>query len=104
MVFKKITEEALDTKVDVRLTSAEKAMLQEDAELAGISMSALVRARYFGRPIIANADQVMLRELRRQGGLLKKIHSESAGAYAAETSAALFLITETIKNIGSNRS
>lgn len=100
MVFQAIGEEPLDTKVDVRLTSAEKARLQEDAELAGMSMSALVRARYFGRAIIANTDQVMIRELRRQGGLLKKIHEDSGGAYAAETSAALFLLSEAIKSIG----
>lgn len=47
MVFQAIGDEPLDTKVDVRLTSAEKARLQEDAEIAGMSMSALVRARYF---------------------------------------------------------
>ncbi|MDO8344982.1 MAG: MobB mobilization protein [Cellvibrio sp.] len=89
----------LDTKVDVRLTSAEKARLQEDAYLAGMSMSALVRARYFGRPIIANTDQVMIRELRRQGGLLNKVHTQSDGAYSAETAAALVLISDAIKSI-----
>lgn len=99
MVFQAIGDEPLDTKVDVRLTSEEKARLQEDAFLAGMSMSALVRARYFGRPIIANTDQVMIRELRRQGGLLNKVHTESAGAYSAETAAALRLIIDAIKSI-----
>ncbi len=103
MVFKAIGEEPLDGKLDLRLTLAEKELLKEDAELAGMSMSALVRARYFGRPIIANTDQVMIRELRRQGGLLNKIHNESGGAYAAETSAALFLISEAIKSISRAR-
>ena len=101
MVFQAIGDEPLDTKVDVRLTSEEKARLQEDAELAGMSMSALVRARYFGRPIIANTDQVMIRELRRQGGLLNKVHTESNGAYSAETAAALVLISHAIKSIAS---
>ena len=99
MVFEAIGDEPLDTKVDVRLTSAEKSRLQEDAELAGLSMSALVRARYFGRPIIANTDQVMIRELRRLGGLLKNVHVESDGAYSAETSAALLLLSDAIKSI-----
>ena len=99
MVFKAIGDEPLDTKVDVRLTREEKARLQEDAEFAGMSMSALVRARYFGRPIIANTDQVMIRELRRQGGLLNKVHLESDGAYSAETAAALRLISDAIKSI-----
>lgn len=99
MVFEAIGDEPLDTKVDVRLTSAEKARLQEDADLAGMSMSALVRARYFGRPILANTDQVMIRELRRLGGLLKTIHVESDGAYSAETAAALLLVSDAIKKL-----
>lgn len=99
MVFETMGDEPLDTKVDVRLTSAEKARLQEDAELAGMSMSALVRARYFGRPILANTDQVMIRELRRLGGLLKNIHVESDGAYSAETAAALVLVSDAIKKL-----
>lgn len=99
MVFEVIGDEPLDTKVDVRLTSDEKSRLKEDAEIAGISMSALVRARYFGRPIIANTDQVMIRELRRLGGLLKSVHVESDGAYSAETSAALLLLSDAIKSI-----
>lgn len=99
MVFEAIGDEPLDTKVDVRLTSVEKARLQEDADLAGMSMSALVRARYFGRPILANTDQVMIRELRRLGGLLKTIHVESDGAYSAETAAALVLVSDAIKKL-----
>ena len=100
MVFKKIGDDGLDAIVNVRLTSAEKERLRDDADMAALSMSALVRARYFGRPVIAHADQVMIKELRRLGGLLKHVHNESAGAYAAETSAALFLVSEAIRKVG----
>ena len=99
MPFEKIGDEALDEKIAVRLTTAEKQRLAVDAEIAGLSMSALVRARYFGRPIITNTDQVMIRELRRLGGLLKNVHVESDGAYSAETSAALLLLSDAIKSI-----
>ena len=81
--------EQLDAMLNVRLTAAEKAMLQEDADLAGLTMSELVRRRYFGRPIIANADEVMIRELRRIGGLLKHVHNESGGAYSESTAHAV---------------
>ena len=64
MVFQTHGIEPLDAVINVRLTSAEKAALKEDADLAGLSMSELVRRRYFGRPIIASADVVMLKELR----------------------------------------
>jgi hypothetical protein len=79
---KKMTDiEPLDKRISVRLTAAEKIKLAEDAQIAGLGLSELVRRRYFGRPIIANADAAVLRELRRLGGLLKYLNSESAGAY-----------------------
>lgn len=100
MVFQKIGDEGLDAIVNVRLTSDEKERLRDDADMANLSMSALIRARYFGRPVIAHADQVMIKELRRLGGLLKKVHTDSDGAYAPETSAALQLLTRAIRKVG----
>lgn len=99
MVFQKIGDEGLDAFVNVRLTSEEKERLRDDADMAALSMSALIRARYFGRPVVAHADQVMIKELRRLGGLLKHVHNESGGAYATETSAALFLVSEAIRRV-----
>lgn len=92
MPFQQIGDEPLLEKIAVRLTPDEKERLHDDADLAGLSMSALVRRRYFGRPIVANADAVMLKELRRLGGLLKHVHLESNGAYSKETAAALAAI------------
>lgn len=89
----------LDALVSVRLTSDEKSVLQEDADLAGLSMSELIRRRYFGRPIVANTDQIMLRELRRLGGLVKHIHNESSGAYSDDTAAVLRSIKAAIEKL-----
>lgn len=99
MPFEKIGDECLDAVVNVRLTREEKERLRDDAEMAALPMSALVRARYFGRPIVAHADKILIKELRRLGGLLKHVHNESGGAYSAETSAALFLVSEAIKKV-----
>ena len=99
MPFQKLGDEALDAIVNVRLTSLEKERLREDADLAGLSMSELVRRRYFGKPIIANADRVMLKELRRIGGLLKHVHNESNGAYTKETVAALATVKKYIEKL-----
>lgn len=99
MPFPLLGDDPLDAIVNVRLTSEEKERLRDDADMAGLSMSALIRARYFGRPVVAHADQVLIKELRRLGGLLKHVHNESGGAYAAETSAALFLVSEAIRKI-----
>lgn len=89
----------LDALVSVRLTSDEKAILQEDADLAGLSMSELIRRRYFGRPIVANVDQIMLRELRRLGGLVKHIHNQSDGAYSKDTADVLRSIKAAIEKL-----
>jgi hypothetical protein len=103
MGFEKHADETLDEKIAVRLTREEKGKLAEDAYLAGLSMSALVRARYFGRPIIANTDQIMVRELRRIGGLLKHIHNESNGIYSKETAQILTELNAFISSIGAKK-
>jgi hypothetical protein len=79
----------LTEKIAVRVTAAEKVRLQEDALVAGLTVSALVRRRYFGRPVVASTDMTTIRELRRIGGLLKHLHQESGGAYRAQTAEAL---------------
>lgn len=92
-------DERLDAKIAVRLTQAEKEQLQEDADMAALSVSELVRRRYFGRKITASTDQIMLRELRRLGGLLKHIHNESDGKYSKETAALFGEIQAYIRSI-----
>lgn len=99
MVFQTKGISGLDAVINVRLTTAEKVRLQDDADMAGISMSELVRARYFGRPVIANADQVMVKELRRIGGLLKHVHVESNGAYNQATADALAQVKRYIETL-----
>lgn len=91
--------EPLDAVINVRLTQQEKARLKEDARLAGVSMSELVRRRYFGRPIVASADAVMIRELRRIGGLLKHIHNDSGGVYSEDTASALSAVKAYISEL-----
>jgi hypothetical protein len=99
MVFKTIGIEGLDAVVNVRLLVEEKDRLKDDADMAGLSMSALVRARYFGRPVIANADAVMIKELRRIGGLLKHVHMTSDGSYSKDTAAALAELSRYIEKL-----
>jgi hypothetical protein len=99
MPFQKLGNEALDAIVNVRLTSSEKERLKEDADMAGLSMSELVRRRYFGKPIIANADAIMLKELRRIGGLVKHVHNQSNGAYNTETISALSTLKKYIEKL-----
>ncbi len=103
MPFETKGVEPLDAVINVRLTTAEKGRLKEDADLAALSMSELVRRRYFGRPIIANADAVMLKELRRIGGLLKHVHNESSGVYSKDTAEALSALKSYMGKLSRDR-
>ena len=103
MVFEVIGNEPLNAALRLRLTDFEKDLLRSEADMAGLSMSELVRRRYFGKPIIANADNIMIKELRRTGGLLKLIHNESKGAYSNQTAEALNVLKEYIERLSSDR-
>ncbi len=106
MVFEVKGAKALGERITLRLAPDEKERLKSDADLAGLSMSEVVRRHYFGRPIIANADAAMIKELRRMGGLMKHIHLESGGAYSEQTSGAIHSIVEyidTLTEIASKR-
>jgi uncharacterized protein (DUF1778 family) len=103
MPFETNGPERLDAVVNVRLTAAEKVRLKDDADLAGLSVSEFVRRRSFGRAIIAQADAVTIKELRRLGGLVKHLHNESGGAYSRETAAALVALRGYIEQLASAR-
>ena len=56
----------------IRLSAKEKQWVAEQASIAGLSQSGYLRRQVFhGRPILALTDEIVLRELRRLGGLLK---------------------------------
>lgn len=103
MPFERHGTEPLDAVVNVRLTTGEKARLLEDAELAGLTVSALSRRRMLGRRVVANVDAAMIRELRRLGGLLKHLHVESAGAYSEMTSDVLQTVKAAIERLSGER-
>jgi hypothetical protein len=99
MPFERHGPEPLDAVVNVRLTTAEKARLLEDAAIAGLTISALSRRRLLGRRVVANVDAALIRELRRLGGLLKHVHVESAGVYSDQTSDALRSVRAAIEQL-----
>ena len=93
----------LSAVVNVRLTTAEKAALKEAADLAGLSVSEYVRRRALGRAVLAQADAVTIKELRRLGGLVKHLHNETGGVYSRETAAALVALRGYIEQLASAR-
>ena len=74
--------------------------------MAGLSVSAYLRRRFFGgRPLIAHTDAMMIRELRRLGGLLKHnfetLRQSGAGVDMLERQErALELLVSAIEHLG----
>ena len=89
MPFARRGAAALTERLDVRVAPAEKVHLREIADDAGVTVAQLVRERALGRPVVSRTDATTIRELRRLGGLLKKVHTDSRGAYSQATATAL---------------
>jgi hypothetical protein len=103
MVFEKKCAEGMEGRLNLRCPLSEELQIREDADIAGISISEMVRARYFGRPVVANADKVMIKELRRLGGLLKSVHLESNGAYSKQTANMLAQVSSYITELSKKK-
>jgi hypothetical protein len=97
--FRKKGPAGLTERVDVRVAPGEKDQLRGIARVAGLGVSDLVRLRALGRPVVCRTDATTIRELRRLGGLLKKVHVDSGGAYSQQTAAALRTLHATIARL-----
>lgn len=84
----------------IRLTEEEDARIRELAKLAGKDISKYMRERALGWKFKSMVEAQMVNELRRLGGLLKKVHTDSHGAYSGDTAEALQAIIAAIKRIG----
>ncbi|MBZ2574377.1 MULTISPECIES: plasmid mobilization protein [Xanthomonas] len=84
----------------IRLTSEEDERIRELAKLAGKDVSKYMRERALGWKFKSQVDAQMVNELRRLGGLLKKVHTDSHGAFSEDTAEALRAIVGAIKRIG----
>ena len=89
----------LDTFIRIRVTAADREDLAAAADLAGLTLAAYARRRLLGHTVIAAADAAAIRELRRQGGLLKRLHVESRGAYRRRTAAAIDAVRGAIERL-----
>ena len=97
-------EAPLDSRMQCRLTKNEKSDVVEQADKAGLTLSAYLRRRALGRKINAKTDEQMVRELRRLGGLVKDLHNRSGGVYRKETAKMLESVSGAIDRIGRSSS
>ncbi len=98
-----MAKERLDAVVNLRLTQTEKKRLLEQARLAGVSVSHLVRQWICHRQVLPQTDTVLINELRRLGELLKKIDYRSQGAYGQEIRLLLQSIANWITQLSYDR-
>ena len=101
--FRKKGTASLTERLNIRLAPGEKQQLCGIARDSGLSVSDVVRLRALGRPVVCRTDATTIRELRRLGGLLKKVHIDSGGAYSAATANALATLTRAIERLGNGQ-
>lgn len=92
------------------VSEGEAKQIEEQASVAGLSVSECLRRRGFGgRPVVAQTDMNTIRELRRIGGLLKH-HFETlreAGAsreLLEQQEETLRILSRAIERLGSEKS
>ena len=103
MPFRRKGAAGLTERLDIRVSPGEKAQLREIAAAAGMPVAGLVRLRSLGKPVVPRTDATTIRELRRLGGLLKKVHVDSRGTYSAATADALTALGDAIKVLAAGR-
>ena len=96
MPFRRKGSMGLTARLDVRVAPGEKGVLGVNARDAGLTVSELVRLRALGRPVVSRTDATTIRELRRLGGLLKLVHTESGGAYRQQTAELLTMLRAAV--------
>jgi hypothetical protein len=100
MVNNRIDEAFLhDKKISVRLSTEEHARLMSEAAAHGCTLSQFVRNRIVGEKLISKIDSQIVRELRRQGGLLKHLSSTPNMLDSQKVSHLLDEIKRTILSI-----
>ena len=85
----------------LRMTESEKTVLKEMASAAGMTISEFVRRRSLGTPVITKETSALIRELRRQGGLIKHVWLET-GKVSNDALRAISIITSAIKKLANN--
>ena len=88
--------------VTFRVSEKDRKDLVEQASAAGLSISEYIRRRTLGHPVLSRSDAALLRELRRQGGLIK--HYALSGSLASkEAVEALRSITTLLTELSDDR-
>ncbi len=85
--------------LNIHVAASERKAVLDQARAGGLTVSSYCRSLILGRVVTSRTDLATVNELRRLGGLLKLVHTESRGAYSASTAAALADVRRAIARI-----
>ena len=85
--------------LNIHIAVTERKAVLEQAHACGLTLSSYCRALILGGVVTSRTDLTTVNELRRLGGLLKLVHTESRGAYSADTASALADVRRAIARI-----
>jgi hypothetical protein len=97
--------------IGVRLDESEYGKIRTESEKIGVTLSAYIRSKatrgFIQIPRYARLDNEQVGQLSKLGGLLKKVHTESDGAYSKKTADALneiyLILTEMRRRLENDR-
>jgi hypothetical protein len=99
---RKLDDEKLDKKIEVRCTDFEFQRWKKMADFNGVTMSKMMRASMDGNKVQSKSDAKAIAELRRQGGLLKKILVENPdmdSLFKSDLRSVLILMVSTMNKV-----
>ena len=103
---KKTDEAKRRNRITVRFDDSEYSKISSEAKSVGVTVSKYMRGKalrgYVRVPKRTAIDAETISLLSKTGGLLKKIHNDSGGAYNELTAAILRDIRNLIKKIGNS--
>lgn len=83
----------------IRFTEDEAKAIEDNASIAGMTFANYIRHSALGVKIKSRLELKMIAELKRVGGLLKLVHTESKGAYSEKTSQALDTLWKYVEHL-----
>jgi hypothetical protein len=97
--------------IGVRLDDSEYGKIRAESARIGVTLSAYIRSKatrgFIQIPRYAKLNNEHVGQLSKLGGLLKKVHTESGGAYSQKTADALdeivLILTEMRRRLENDR-
>ena len=85
--------------IRVRMSEKEYADLMNRLEKCGMNAADFIRHAVAGKKIVSRVDSNLINQFSKLGGLLKKVHSDSHGAYSDLTRDAIQALTQAARTL-----